>query len=323
MKFLEYTDSIDYGDLVILYISTEDLKQIKVTKDQTYQTKFGAVKHNELIGKPWGTKYTCKNGYVYLLYPTCELWSLSLPHRTQILYLADIARIVFELSLAPGKIVCESGTGSGSLTHSLVRAIAPLGHVHTVELHEERSKIARAEFAEHSISDFVTVYNRDVIENGFPESIDHKADAVFLDIPRPYECVHHVKRALKLSGGEFANFSPCIEQTQRTCDKLREHGFSNVRTVEVVNSIRRVKTLSMPLPEFGVDYDELTKAGIMPDLKDLEGGSLVPKQGVLKKKELDDVTIAECNYNSKSVIGRREQYGHTGYLTFASLPPQI
>ena len=41
MKFLEYTDSINYGDLVILYISTEDLKQIKVTKDQTYQTKFG------------------------------------------------------------------------------------------------------------------------------------------------------------------------------------------------------------------------------------------------------------------------------------------
>ena len=29
----------------------------------------------------------------------------------------------------------------------------------------------------------------------------------------------------------------------------------------------------------------------MPDMKELEGGSLVPKQGVLKKKELDDVTI--------------------------------
>ena len=41
MKFLEYTDAIDYGDLVIVYISTEDLKQIKVTKDETYQTKFG------------------------------------------------------------------------------------------------------------------------------------------------------------------------------------------------------------------------------------------------------------------------------------------
>ena len=82
---------------------------------------------------------------------------------------------------------------------------------------------------------------------------------MFLDIPRPYECVHHVKRALKKSGGEFANFSPCIEQTQRTCDQLRQQGFSNVRTVELVNCIRRVKTLSMPLPDFGVDYEELTR----------------------------------------------------------------
>lgn len=145
--------------------------------------------------------------------------------------------------------------------------------MHTVELHEERAKIARAEFADHTISDFVTVYNRDVIEKGFPEEIDHQgiisytinsltfilADAVFLDIPRPYECIQHVKRALKKSGGEFANFSPCIEQTQRTCDQLRQQGFSNVRTVELVNCIRRVKTLSMPLPDFGVDYEELTR----------------------------------------------------------------
>ena len=66
-----------------------------------------------------------------------------------------------------------------------------------------------------------------------------------------------------------------------------------------------------------------TKANILPDMKTLEGGSLVPKAGVLKKKDKEDVTITESNYNSKSVIGRREQYGHTGYLTFASLPPQI
>ena len=59
-----------------------------------------------------------------------------------------------------------------------MRAVAPLGHVHTVELHEERAKIARAEFAEHTISDFVTVYNRDVIEKGFPEEIDHQGNAI-------------------------------------------------------------------------------------------------------------------------------------------------
>ena len=67
-------------------------------------------------------------------------------------------------------------------SHSIIRAVAPTGHLHTVEFHEERSKIARAEFADHSLSDSVTVYHRDVIEFGFPESVDHTADAVFLDI---------------------------------------------------------------------------------------------------------------------------------------------
>ena len=76
-----------------------------------------AVKHNDIIGKKWGSKHVCgkDGGYVYLLFPTCELWTLSLPHRTQILYLADISRIIFELNLVPGKVICESGTGSGSL----------------------------------------------------------------------------------------------------------------------------------------------------------------------------------------------------------------
>ena len=159
-------------------------------------------------------------------------------------------------------------------SHSIIRAVAPTGHLHTVEFHEERSKIARAEFADHSLSDSVTVYHRDVIEFGFPESVDHTADAVFLDIPAPYKCIGHVKRALKLNGGYFCNFSPCIEQTQKTCEELRNEGFNEIRTIELINNAKNVKTYSMPLPEFGVDLEELVKADILPDLSKTDSGYL-------------------------------------------------
>ena len=243
----------------------------------------------------YGSKYNCARGYVHLLFPTAELWSLSLPHRTQILYATDIGRIVFELDLSPGKVICESGTGSGSLrlvsararvrfyrtracvmcssepvihyffSHALIRAIAPSGHLHTVEFHSDRAKLAAAEFKEHGIDDFVTVYNRDVITDGFPNEIDHMADAVFLDIPAPYSAIHHVKRALKISGGEFCNFSPCIEQVQQMCNVLRKNGFVEVKTIEVVNHSMTVKTTAMAIPDFGVDIESLVKQEILPD----------------------------------------------------------
>ena len=42
----------------------------------------------------------------------------------QILYVADISLICTYLDLAPGCVVAESGTGSASLTHALVRTAA-------------------------------------------------------------------------------------------------------------------------------------------------------------------------------------------------------
>ena len=64
------------------------------------------------IGKPFGSRVYSKGtgggqqGWIYLLAPTPELWTMVLRHRTQILYAADIAMICMFLELRPG---CTGG----------------------------------------------------------------------------------------------------------------------------------------------------------------------------------------------------------------------
>lgn len=93
-----------------------------------------------------------------------------------------------------------SGTGSGSLSHSLIRTIRPNGHLYTFDFHEQRVSLANAEFNRHGLYDYVTVKEKDVCLEGFGEELKHKADAVFLDLPHPWLAVEHATVALKKTG---------------------------------------------------------------------------------------------------------------------------
>ncbi|GIL57918.1 hypothetical protein Vafri_13134 [Volvox africanus] len=130
-----------------------------------------------------------------------------------------------------GSVVLESGTGSGSLTHSLVRAVAPRGHVHTFEFHAGRAEDAAGEFKQHGLSKFVTVMQRNIEEQGFPETLHGGADAIFLDLPAPHKVVPSAAACLR-PNGRFCAFSPCIEQVQRTAEALSSSGFTDVITYE-------------------------------------------------------------------------------------------
>eukprot|EP00128_Syssomonas_multiformis_P007747 Colp12_sorted_trinity150504_noHs@12106 len=172
MSFAEYHTVIQEGDWVLMYMGPGKITPIEVKKGQVFQARFGGFPHESFIGQKFGSKVYAKGkkgesskklGFVYALYPTPELWTSCLPHRTQILYIADISLVSFYLDIKPGSIVVESGTGSASLSHSLIRTIAPTGHLYTFEFHEQRAQKAREEFAEHKISHLVTVTHRDVL----------------------------------------------------------------------------------------------------------------------------------------------------------------
>lgn len=61
------TQLIEEGSKVILYLGYNNLHVIKVKIDEVYQTKFGALRHNDLIGKEFGSKVSCARGYLHAL----------------------------------------------------------------------------------------------------------------------------------------------------------------------------------------------------------------------------------------------------------------
>lgn len=105
----------------------------------------------------------------------------------------------------------------------------PKGHLHTFEFHEQRAETAKKEFSEHGLANYVTVYNRDVCNDGF--GVENLADAVFLDLPSPWKALQSAKNALKMEGGRICSFSPCIEQVQKVCLELTQLGFTDIVSV--------------------------------------------------------------------------------------------
>ncbi|KAG5884493.1 hypothetical protein JTB14_001288 [Gonioctena quinquepunctata] len=305
MSFDGYKNEIGEGDSVILYLTITQVYSIKAEAkilnkkgdlvENVFQTPYGALKCAELIGKSFGTKISLSKGWGYVLQPTPELWTLTLPHRTQIIYTPDISMIILQLELAPGSVVIESGTGSGSLSHALIRAVKPHGHLHTFDFHEARSQTASEEFSDHGLSSYVTVYHRDVCENGFGEQLEGKADAVFLDLPHPWLAIPHALKALKNTGGRLCSFSPCIEQVEKSSLMLLKLGFQEVQTMEVLQTQYAVQQRSIPV----VDLDFVKR--------ERDGSEVVKKER--------EVIKTVCAIPPASLPG------HTGYLTFATLPP--
>ncbi|XP_062010166.1 uncharacterized protein LOC133726598 [Rosa rugosa] len=300
-KKLSFTRCIQDGDLVIVYERYDNMKAVKVCEGSVLENRFGVFKHSDWIGKQFGSKvFSSKGGFVYLLAPTPELWTLVLSHRTQILYIADISFVIMFLEIVPGCVVLESGTGSGSLTTSLARAVAPKGHVYTFDFHEQRAASAREDFEKTGISNTVTVGVRDIQGEGFPDEFSGRADSVFLDLPQPWLAIPSVEKMLK-QDGIVCSFSPCIEQVQRASETLRSK-FTDIRTFEIL--LRTYEVREGKMDSFQVE--ESGSVGSLP----------------CKRRQRSSEGSNEQETTSASVVMARpcsEAKGHTGYLTFARL----
>lgn len=220
------------GDCVLLYESPLVSHIVQLTPGKNFQNKFGSFLHNDIIGLAYGSKVyssstsSSETSWMFVFMPTPDQWSMSLRHRTQIMYPTDIAVVLSQLRVKPGSIVFESGTGSGSLSCSFVRTVGAQGHLHTFEFNKQRVIEAREDFAKLGLMEQVTVYWRDVCTYGFPKC--EGVDAIFLDLPSPH--VEPLVKSLTCLKpfGRVCSFSPCIEQVSRMCVELAKNEFQGI-----------------------------------------------------------------------------------------------
>ena len=96
----------------------------------------------------------------------------------------------------------------------------------------------------------------------------------------------------------MCSFSPCIEQVQRTCEKLQAHGFRDIQTTECLARAFDVRSVNMPLPELGFGI------GKYPVSEDLGGSAYKPIIGELTNlnvhspQSTNDAVRAECDDNN-------------------------
>ena len=218
------------GDLAQLTASQIKYFIFPLKSGQVFQSHRGVIAHDDLIGKPWGVQVLSHQGSpFYLLKPgICELISTT-KRNTQIMYPKDIGYILLRLNIIPGSKVIEAGTGSGGLTQVLAAYVGEGGHVYSYELRDEMQNLAKKNLIRINLSDRVTFISKD-IQTGF--EIDN-VDAVFLDLPNPYDYLLQIKQALK-SGGYFGTLLPTTNQVNKLIINLARNDFVFIDVCEIL-----------------------------------------------------------------------------------------
>ncbi len=229
------------GDLALLVGRDRKSFIVRLEPGAKLHTHRGMVSHDDLIGVPWGTRFTSHKGYPFLLLrPSTDDLVRDLKRTTQIIYPKDLGYILMKMRIVTGCRVVEAGTGSGGLTLVLAQAVAPTGRVYSYEVRPEMQRLARRNLAALGVGSVVEFKLRD-IGLGFDE---RNVDALFLDLPTPWDYLTQARQAL-VGGGFFGSILPTTNQVSRLIGALEEAGFGFIEVEELL--LRQYKAVSARL----------------------------------------------------------------------------
>ena len=218
------------GDLVQLVGLSHKSYIFNVVEDKELHTHRGLIKHNDLVGVPFGSKVLSHNASpFFLLQPSLSDILLDLKRITQILYPKDIGYILLKMGIGEGQHVVEAGTGSGAMTIALAHSVGKAGKISSYDQKKEFQNLAKKNLSLVGLDERVEFKIRN-IEEGFEEK---DVDALFLDVMNPYDYIPQVKATIK-PGGFFGCLVPTTNQVSRLLHQLRLNQFAFLEVVEVL-----------------------------------------------------------------------------------------
>ena len=225
------------GDPVVLWIDSKRVYLVKIKKGRKFGSDKGALDLSNLEGLEYGSTVTLSTGVkAYVLKPTPIDVYNGLRRLSQVLYPKDIAYMIYVSGIKEGDTVVEAGTGSGFLTISLAYVVGEKGKVITYDVREDMQEIAKKNIAFMGLQDRVIFKLKDI-----RQGIDEKdVDAVFLDMPDPWNVIPHVYNSLKPSG-TVVIFVPTVNQIEKTVLQIRQFDFVDVHAEELIVREYQVK----------------------------------------------------------------------------------
>jgi tRNA (adenine57-N1/adenine58-N1)-methyltransferase len=224
---------LEPGEQVLLIDQRDRTYLFALTVGATYHTHAGTLAHDDLIGRPEGTRVTTARGMVLVAFrPRFADYVLKMPRGAQVVYPKDLGPIVVYADVHPGARVLEAGTGSGALTIALCRAVGEQGRVVSYEVrpeHRERAT-ANVEGFFGKLPDQLELREGDVTQAG---ASGDRFDRVVLDVAEPWAALVPIRPALE-PGAVLCAYLPTTGQVQQLVLAFPDAGFLHLETFEVL-----------------------------------------------------------------------------------------
>jgi tRNA (adenine57-N1/adenine58-N1)-methyltransferase len=220
------------GETVML-VDARGRRLLKTLSARHRITVRGSVlRCDDIIGQPEGSRVGSSEPESFLVFRPSHAQLVSEIERpAEPIFAKDVGAILVNADIRAGDSVVEVGTGAGTMSIALLRAVGPHGHVTSYEVRAEFAAEARKNverFQGHT-------ENWTLVVSDAREGMQRKdGDAVVIDVPDPGPLLRPAAATLR-PGGCAAVYVPTVLQLKEIRDALAAmEEFALVETLEVI-----------------------------------------------------------------------------------------